>query len=484
MTDNIFKGGMIMIRKRITAFLVIICCAAGITACDLDYDWVDPLAMSYAYSNLNDFTDRTYAPDGIGYLGVNSDGKKLLHVEGSPYDMGYQHGYLCAEGVSHMASIEFWGGLIIHMLELDVTIDQLLQLVGGEAGVKVLVNLLYIPIEKSIRDGEVPEEFLEEVNGIVDGANDAGYPVDYKSVMMNNLAFDAILGIGYPIIAPLIPLAIPLMPVPHACNAFVATGKATVDGRTLMGRDFMFGNGVYYKYGLIIEYVPDTGNRFVSVMAPSFVGTAAGMNDRGIGIGIDMVPSGNNNVNALGMGGLLINRYVLQHTSELSQAVTILTTKKLGVSWLFPVGDGRGVQIGGALVEVSANMKRVRYDDYVQPSWAKMLNIPGQIENKSDLVIATNHYLVPDMYLTLGGAIPDSTWRYETLTDLILNAYGTIDNAKARSLIDFLHPPNYGYYAPDPDQPVESSISMFDLTNLELSSLYGLYSDPWVIFKF
>ncbi len=472
-----------MISKRITAFFIIIVSIMGIAACDEEYAWVEPQEQSYTYSSLNDFVDKTFAPDGKGYLGVNSEGKKLLHVEGSPYEMGYQHGFLCAEGVYHMASVEFWGGLLIHMAGLDVTVEQLVALIGGDAGVKTLVNLLYLPIDRSIKNGDIPPEFLEEVNGIVDGANDAGYPVDYKSVMMNNLAFDAILGIGYPIVSPLIPLALPLLPVPHACNAFVATGAATVDGRTLMGRDFMFGNGAYYKYGLLIEYVPDHGNRLVSVMAPSFVGTAAGMNDKGIGIGIDMVPSANCNVNALGMGGLLINRYVLQYASELSQGVKILTGKKLGVSWLFPIGDGLGAETGGAVVEVSANMKRVRYDDYRQPAWAKLFNIPSQIENKSDLIVITNHYLNPDMYLTLGGAIPDSTWRYETLTDLCLNEYGSIDNARARVLIDFLHPPNYGYYAPDPDQPVESSISMFDLTNLEVSSLYGLYSDPWVIFK-
>jgi len=472
-----------MIGKRITALLFIIFILVAITACDEKYAWVEPQEQNYTYSNLNDLADKTFSPDGRGYLGVNSEGKKLLHVEGSPYEMGYQHGYLCAEGVFHMASVEFWGGLIISMTGLTLTVDQLVSLVGGEKGVRSLVNLLYLPIDRAIKNGDIPVEFLDEVNGIVAGANDAGYPVDYKSVMMNNMAFDAILGIGYPIISPLIPLAIPAMPVPHACNAFVATGGATVDGRTLMGRDFMFGNGAYYKYGLLIEYVPDRGNRLVSVMAPSFVGTAAGMNDKGIGIGIDMVPSANCNVNALGMGGLLINRYVLQYASELSQGVKILTSKKLGVSWLFPIGDGRGAETGGAVVEVSANMKRVRYDDYRQPAWAKLFKIPSQIETRSDLIVATNHYFNPDMYMTLGGAIPDSTWRYETLTDLCLNEYGAIDNARARVLIDFLHPPNYGYYAPDPDLPVESSISMFDLTNLKASSLYGLYSDPWVIFK-
>ncbi|MBN2159516.1 MAG: hypothetical protein JW807_08980 [Spirochaetes bacterium] len=472
-----------MITKRITAFLVIICSIITITACDEEYAWVEPQAQSYSYSSLNDLMDRTYAPDGRGYLAVNSEGKKLLHLEGAPYEMGYQHGYLCAEAVSRMASVEFWGGLIIQMTGIDVTVDQLYDLVGGEAGVRTLVNLLYLPIDKAIRAGDVPKEFLEEINGIVDGANDAGFAVEFKSVMMNNMAFDAILGIGYPVVSPFIPLAIPFLPVPHACNAFVASGSATLDGRTLMGRDFMFANGAYYKYGLLIEYVPDNGNRLVSVMAPSFVGTAAGMNEKGIGIGIDMVPSANSNVTALGMGGLLINRYVLQYANELGQAAKILTTKKLGVSWLFPIGDGIGAEKGGAVVEVSANLKRVRFDEYVQPSWASLFGIPKQIEKKGDLVVATNHYLNPDMYLALGGAIPDSTWRYETMLDLILKAYGTMDNLAARVIIDFLHPPNYGYYAPD-QASVESSISMFDLSNLEVSSLYGLYSDPWVLYKF
>jgi len=473
-----------MIKKRIfPGILAIMSVCAWFIGCD-DYAWMDPQAQSYTYSGLNDLDDRTYSPDGVGYLAVSPEGKKLLHVEGSPYEMGYQHGYLCAEGVYHMASVEFWGGLLIHMLELDVTVEQLVALIGGEDGVQFLVDLLYLPVNKAVRDGDVPEEFIEEVEGIVDGANDAGYPVEYKSVMMNNMAFDAILGLGYPIVAPLIPLAIPFMQVPHACNAFVATGGATVDGRTLMGRDFMFANGAYYKYGLMIEYVPDSGNRLVSVMAPSFVGTAAGMNDKGIGIGIDMVPSANCNENRLGMGGLLINRYVLQYANELSEGVAILTKKRLGVSWLFPIADGLGEQTGGATVEVSANMKRVRFDDYIQPSWSKSFGIPSQIEAKEDLIVTTNHYLNPYMYLTLGGAIPDSTWRYETLTDLCLEKYGEIDNDTARVLIDFLHPPNYGYYGDDTDQPVESSISMFDLTNLEASSLYGLYSDPWAVFKF
>ncbi len=467
---------------RTALLFSMVCCTLFLTACD-EYEWVEPLIHDYTYSNLNTFTDITFSPDGKGYLTKNMDGKKRLHLEGNPYEMGYQHGFLCGEGVYHMASYEFWGGLIIHMANLDMTLEEFLKYVGGEKGVNFLVNLLYGVVEKSMRDKDIPQEFIEEMNGIVDGANDAGYPVTFKNVMMNNMAFDAILALGYPVIAPFLPVASSYMTVPHACNAFVAAGNATTDGRTLMGRDFMFANGVYYKYGLLIEYVPEKGNRFVSVMAPSFVGTAAGMNDKGIGIGIDMVPAMNCNVSEIGMGGLMINRYVLQYASELSQGIGFLTKKELGVSWLFPIADGIGQEKGAATVEVTANMKKVRAMDYKQPAWASWFGTPDQVETKKDMIVTTNHFLIPAMYASVSDAIPDSTWRYDTLVDLCLLAYGKIDTATGCMLIDFLHPPNYGYYGDDINQPVESSVSLFDLTNLEIYSLYGLYSDPWVTFK-
>lgn len=455
------------------AVVLFLMVTAGICSAETD-------VTHLAESSLNALTEVIYAPDGKGYLGINADGKKLLHVEGSPYQMGYQHGYLCAEGVAAMASYEFWSGLFIHLLELEVDPDDVYKLLFGDKGVNFLVDKLYEIIEPSM--GDIPEEFILEMQGIVDGANDAGYTeVEFKHVVMNNMAFDAILAKMFKIITPILPFAKNLT-APHCCNAFVAMGQATADGGTLMGRDFMFPNGVYYKHGLLIEYVPDHGNRFVSVMAPSFVGTAAGMNDKGIGIGIDVVLSFDTTVDKLGMGGLMLARYVLQNAHELQEGINILRSKELGVSWLFPIGDGIGRERGGAVVEVSAQKSRVRKMNYTQPAWALRMGIPDQMENESDMIVVTNHYIMPAMYLTLSNAFEDSTYRYDILAALCMEAYGTIDTDSGRTLIDFLHPPNYDYYGSDPDQPVESSVSFYDLSNLKLWSLYGLYSDPWVSF--
>lgn len=471
-----------MNRLALNVFAIVLGVFVGVGV-----SFADTLPTHLAESSLNNLAHVTHSPDGKGYLGVNADGKKLLHVEGSPYEMGYQHGYLCADSVSHMASYDFWGGLIVYMLGMDMTKEELYDLLRGDVTVDRIVHRLYGIIEGSIEDGDIPLEFLDEMQGIVDGANDAGFDdVTFEHVMMNNMAFDVLLSMGYKVITPFLRLAAldrVGVHIPHACNAFVANGNATIDGRTLMGRDFMFANGEYYKHALLIEYVPDHGNRLISVMTPSFVGTAAGMNDKGIGVGIDMVPARENVVRELGMGGLMLNRYVLQYANELHEGVSIYTSKELGVPWLFPIGDGMGDEQGGAIVELSPDRSAVRYMDYDQPSWGSRLGVPDQMEDLPDFVMCTNHYVTPIMYLSGSVAIDDSLFRYDTMLGLGLDVYGSMDTDNGRTLIDFLHPPNYDYYDPDPDQPVESSVSFYDLTNLKIWSLYGLYSDPWVSYE-
>jgi len=184
-----------------------------------------------------------------------------------------------------------------------------------------------------------------------------------------------------------------------------------------------------------------------------------------------------------GMGCLLTARQVVQYADELSDAINLVKGSKRGVPWLYIVGDGQGKEKGGAVLEVSADKFAVRYLDYKYPNWAMYYDLPRQIEDKDDLVVVANHYIVPEMYLTISHAVNDSLWRYETLTSLILDSYGKIDVEKGKELVDYLHPPNYGYYGTDENIPVPATRNLFDLTNLELWSLYGMYTDPWVHWK-
>lgn len=67
---------------------------------------------------------------------------------------------------------------------------------------------------------------------------------------------------------------------------------------------------------------------------------------------------------------------------------------------------------------------------------------------------------------------------------MICSCKKNIDATEGRYLVDYKHPPNYEYYGKDPAQPIGGTISLFDLTNLEIWSLYGNFDDLWVNYKF
>jgi hypothetical protein len=123
-----------------------------------------------------------------------------------------------------------------------------------------------------------------------------------------------------------------------------------------------------------------------------------------------------------------------------------------------------------------------------------------QRENNDNIVITTNHYIVPEMRLysmypwtasVIGNKINDIQWRYDELNNQILTSlekYQSIDFHTARKLIDFLAP--YGkhpwYYADNPksrngkELRIEGCTSIFDLKNGIVDSHFGYYCDEWV----
>lgn len=125
-----------------------------------------------------------------------------------------------------------------------------------------------------------------------------------------------------------------------------------------------------------------------------------------------------------------------------------------------------------------------------------------QRENKDDVLIMTNHYIVPSMRLcsmnqwaikVSEGQLDDIQWRYDKLNDLILSHYGAIDWNEAWNLINFLAPDGCyetGYYDHNADykytneqgqqsltKQVLGSVTLCNLTTKVAKSLYGYYAD-------
>ena len=415
--------------------------------------------------------DQSQIADLVGnsYLSTNPDtGKRLLHLEGGPYQMGFQQGYWLASGVYRMTH-EY----IVYVLESFGLSESSYDALRPALIATCHANELAVPLE-----------YRMEMLGVADGAQAQGYDVTYDDVMLINMAFDVLLSVAYPLATPLIALQEGGYGLPLDCDAFVAYGNATTDHGVLMGRDFMFTPHVFSEEALLVEYFPSSGSPFVSVTAPGFVGVTSAMNANGIAIGMDMVPEISTKPLAPGMGCLLTARKVIQYSQELSDAINTIKCIPRGVSWLYVIGDGGGNNIGGAVVEASPDLVRVRYTNYRYIGYfLPEKYFPRQIENKDDLVVVANHYIIPAMILANGSyAIEDSLWRYETLTGLLLDKYGSIDVESGKGLVDYLHPPAYGYYGDDPNQPIGASRTLYDLSNLKLWSLYGNYNDSWVYY--
>jgi hypothetical protein len=123
-----------------------------------------------------------------------------------------------------------------------------------------------------------------------------------------------------------------------------------------------------------------------------------------------------------------------------------------------------------------------------------------QREENDEILIATNHYIIPEMrYFTMhhwtqsivGDKVNDIQWRYDELNEQInarLSEKGSIDFEDAKDLTDFLSPLRRypDYYAGNPrsrdgkEIRIEGCTSVFDLKNKVVESHYGYYCDKWV----
>jgi hypothetical protein len=131
--------------------------------------------------------------------------------------------------------------------------------------------------------------------------------------------------------------------------------------------------------------------------------------------------------------------------------------------------------------------------EHLNPDWKTGLNqgyfFAPQRESQPDLIVVTNHYLVPEMRLcamkpwtnvVAKDRIPDILWRYDELNKQCLDSYGSIDYARAKELIDFLSPTRKfpGYYGSN--NIIEGSVSLCDLVARTMESHFGYQEDEWV----
>src|SRR5262245_20808968 len=356
-------------------------------------------------------------------------GWTVLHVEGEPYDRGYQHGRLMADEIA--GYLKCLAGQQSHTAPAD-----------GWALTRTLVNVAFLR--------KFDTEYLEEMKGIADGAAAAGAkafdrPVDLLDVVAMNVSpeYDTIDSALYAWPTGLegrrwpkpAPQAMPKPNEPH-CSAFAATGPATADGKIVFGHITMWTLYSTNYYNVWLDVQPAKGHRVLMQSYPA--GIQSGMDYYISSSGLMVTETTIRQTRFNPDGAPLANRIrkVLQYTNTIDEAVATLTEKNNGLyanEWL--LGDANTNEI--ACLELGTTAWKLR-----RSSKNEWLNggMPGfywGCNNTKDLAVRL------DTYPATTGRPQNVAWRPSdrdrAWLKLLTRHHGKIDAAFGR--LAFTTPP-------------------------------------------
>jgi hypothetical protein len=244
------------------------------------------LALPTAGANPNNLLHGSYS-----YV---QDGWQYVHLEGSPYQIGFQNGYLTAE------SANFW--LISYTGA------------GGASPTDEATAQIIWPL--------IPEEYQQEIDGIVDGLHTQGYTEwDRWDVVVANAWAD-------------------LGTYEGGCSAFVATGDATTDGQIVAGHVTMSSKSGDFMYYVMYDVDPDSGYAFRYQGAGGGIWSGEDWYINEAGLVISETSQSNRVRNPDGTPLFVRIRQAVQYTDSIDDFIDMMITDNNGAypnEWL--VGD-------------------------------------------------------------------------------------------------------------------------------------------------
>jgi isopenicillin-N N-acyltransferase-like protein len=234
------------------------------------------------------------AVEGKGYL-ERVEGYPVLHLKGSPEEMGYQHGVLMREHIRQ--NVAFL---------LDGKEDEEFQVGPLKLTRSMIVGMLNVTFAD-----KVPERFMKEMRGLARGA-----------------------GVSMPRIA-----AANLFPELFHCSGFALLKEATAEGHLLHGRVLDYGVSLRLQdHAVLIIQEPDGHIPFVNVSYAGFIGSVTGMNLEQIGIG-EMGGRGEGKWQGIPMSFLV--RMVLEQAKSLDEAIAVFEKNPRTCEYYYVISDAR-----------------------------------------------------------------------------------------------------------------------------------------------
>jgi hypothetical protein len=189
------------------------------------------------------------------------NGWTFVHLEGTPAQVGYQHGYLLASEIQDLYKV----------YQLELTHDN-----GKDWK-------FFREASKSILWPHVEQEYRDEMQGIADGVNAQGVKLDIWDIVTLNAAMEWSYYIDQYDKKHKI-ASLPTVTAGDHCSAFVAIGSYTKDGRVVIAHN----NWTSYldgaRWTIAFDVAPARGYHFVMDGLPGLIhsGDDFGLNSAGI----------------------------------------------------------------------------------------------------------------------------------------------------------------------------------------------------------
>ena len=333
------------------------------------------ILLPEAYGATEEFlaTSRTYGTDGRSYVEKDDNGNYVIHVYGSSYNMGYQHGYLLST-------------------EAETNIQNILDYSASSITKAALVAYW----DAMYAAGYIPEKYKEEIEGIIDGI---GLETTVADAHAATVFFDYDF---------------------YTCSSFVVFGSANSTSNLYHGRNLDgFKDILLHNYPLIMICHPDDGQIFANVTWAGVITMHTGININKISFSLDNLDQ-NAAVNKtmLGTPFSLLARKAVEEGRSLTEVVSILEDADRTVGMMYILADGNNL-----------TTKVLETDEASYSSYG-----PGDpnVTGGADLSIRTNFAFDTASFgeITPDGGGKDAVARYDLLADNIQDDYGTIDLEK------------------------------------------------------
>ncbi len=190
---------------------------------------------------------------------ASENGWTIVHLQGSPANIGYQHGYLLYDEIEATK----------RAIELSVTREVL----HSWPELRETTQKVFWPA--------VPDEYKQELQGIANGLQARGSKLDVIDLTTMN----AYMEFDYYYNELDRRKSIPVThTVAEHCSAFIATGSYTKDGRIVFGHnnwtDYLTGS----HWDMVFDIVPSSGEHFIMDGMPGLIHSADdfGINSSGM----------------------------------------------------------------------------------------------------------------------------------------------------------------------------------------------------------